>query len=184
MDQSYPPPAHLPPSATLPPPMHYSRHPPTQFPLPDAAPRPLFDAQALQQHQQHQQPPHPQQQPQSPQQSYSPHPQQLPYAQPPYQNGMPYAHPQSPQYPPGQPIQLPPMSTALVQPYQVPHVMDTTGQVPPPGMRPRLTTSIFEEEGSLCFQVDVNGICVARREGTYPRQREGDIVLSLRPEIS
>jgi protein SOK2 len=64
---------------------------------------------------------------------------------------------------------LPPMSTALVQPYQVPHVMDTTGQVPPPGMRPRLTTSIFEEEGSLCFQVDVNGICVARREGTSPR---------------
>jgi protein SOK2 len=57
------------------------------------------------------------------------------------------------------------MSTALVQPYPVPHVMDTTGQVPPPGMRPRLTTSIFEEEGSLCFQVDVNGICVARREG-------------------
>ncbi|KIN07350.1 hypothetical protein OIDMADRAFT_111132 [Oidiodendron maius Zn] len=34
-------------------------------------------------------------------------------------------------------------------------------------MRPRLTTSIFEEEGSLCFQVDVNGICVARREDNH-----------------
>jgi hypothetical protein len=42
---------------------------------------------------------------------------------------------------------------------------DTTGQFAPPGMRPRLTTSVSEEEGSLCFQVDVNGICVARREG-------------------
>lgn len=42
---------------------------------------------------------------------------------------------------------------------------DTTGQVQPVGMRPRLTTSLSEEEGSVCFQVDVNGICVARREG-------------------
>ena len=42
---------------------------------------------------------------------------------------------------------------------------DTTGQIQPPGMRPRLTTSLSEEEGSLCFQVDVDGICVARREG-------------------
>jgi hypothetical protein len=45
------------------------------------------------------------------------------------------------------------------------HAFDTTGQIQPPGMRPRLTTSLSEEEGSLCFQVDVNGICVARREG-------------------
>ncbi|KAG9246988.1 hypothetical protein BJ878DRAFT_238873 [Calycina marina] len=45
--------------------------------------------------------------------------------------------------------------------------MDTTGQLPPLGMRSRLTTSVFEEEGSLCFQVDVDGICVARREGPY-----------------
>lgn len=49
-----------------------------------------------------------------------------------------------------------------------PHTFDTTGQVQPPGMRPRLTTSLSEEEGSLCFQVDVNGICVARREGLRP----------------
>jgi protein SOK2 len=49
-----------------------------------------------------------------------------------------------------------------------PHAFDTTGQIQPPGMRPRLTTSLSEEEGSLCFQVDVNGICVARREGLYP----------------
>ena len=46
-----------------------------------------------------------------------------------------------------------------------PQPFDTTGQIQPPGMRPRLTTSLSEEEGALCFQVDVNGICVARREG-------------------
>ncbi|KAH8589316.1 transcription regulator HTH, apses-type DNA-binding domain-containing protein, partial [Bisporella sp. PMI_857] len=33
--------------------------------------------------------------------------------------------------------------------------------------RPRLTTSVFEEEGSICFQVDVDGICVARREDNH-----------------
>lgn len=47
----------------------------------------------------------------------------------------------------------------------VPQPFDTTGQIAPAGTRPRLTTSVSEEEGSLCFQVDVNGICVARREG-------------------
>ena len=60
---------------------------------------------------------------------------------------------------------LPSMSPPVSQGYGAPTVMDTTGQVAPPGMRPRLTTSVFEEEGSLCFQVDVDGICVARREG-------------------
>ncbi|PSS28386.1 hypothetical protein M430DRAFT_47391 [Amorphotheca resinae ATCC 22711] len=51
--------------------------------------------------------------------------------------------------------------------YAPPRAMDTTGQIAPPGMRPRLTTSIFEEEGGLCYQVDVNGICVARREDNH-----------------
>lgn len=78
-----------------------------------------------------------------------------------------YHQPSSPQYTHEQPRPLPPMNTPDEN-YGVPQAMDTTGQVPPPGMRPRLTTSIFEEEGSLCFQVDVNGICVARREGTFP----------------
>lgn len=36
-------------------------------------------------------------------------------------------------------------------------------------MRPKLTTCVFEEDqqgggGSACYQVDVDGICVARRE--------------------
>ena len=42
---------------------------------------------------------------------------------------------------------------------------DTTGQVAPPGMNPRVTATLWEDEGSLCFQVEARGICVARREG-------------------
>ncbi len=44
---------------------------------------------------------------------------------------------------------------------------DTTGQVAPPGMKPRVTATLWEDEGSLCFQVEAKGICVARREGVY-----------------
>jgi enhanced filamentous growth protein 1 len=42
---------------------------------------------------------------------------------------------------------------------------DTTGQVAPQGMKPRVTATLWEDEGSLCFQVEARGICVARREG-------------------
>lgn len=45
---------------------------------------------------------------------------------------------------------------------------DTTGQQPPPGMKPRVTATLWEDEGSLCFQVEARGICVARREGRSP----------------
>lgn len=44
---------------------------------------------------------------------------------------------------------------------------DTTGQQPPPGMKPRVTATLWEDEGSLCFQVEARGICVARREGKF-----------------
>ncbi|KAI8074149.1 transcription regulator HTH, apses-type DNA-binding domain-containing protein, partial [Gongronella butleri] len=30
--------------------------------------------------------------------------------------------------------------------------------------RPKLTTTLWEDERTICFQVDANGICVARRE--------------------
>lgn len=42
---------------------------------------------------------------------------------------------------------------------------DQTGQVAPPGMKPRVTATLWEDEGSLCFQVEAKGVCVARREG-------------------
>ncbi|GJN70902.1 cell pattern formation-associated protein stuA [Purpureocillium lilacinum] len=44
---------------------------------------------------------------------------------------------------------------------------DTTGQIPPPGMKPRVTATLWEDEGSLCFQVEARGICVARREDNH-----------------
>lgn len=45
---------------------------------------------------------------------------------------------------------------------------DTTGQAAPVGAKPRVTATLWEDEGSLCFQVEARGICVARREGKSP----------------
>lgn len=44
---------------------------------------------------------------------------------------------------------------------------DTTGQIAPPGMKPRVTATLWEDEGSLCFQVEAHGVCVARREDNH-----------------
>ena len=57
-----------------------------------------------------------------------------------------------------------------------PQNYDTTGQVAPPGMKPRVTATLWEDEGSMCFQVEAKGVCVARRDGTdhcmQPRWRD------------
>lgn len=45
------------------------------------------------------------------------------------------------------------------------HQFDQTGQIAPPGMKPRVTATLWEDEGSLCYQVEAKGVCVARREG-------------------
>lgn len=50
-------------------------------------------------------------------------------------------------------------------PQQQYHMNDTTGQVAPPGMKPRVTATLWEDEGSMCFQVEAKGVCVARRDG-------------------
>ena len=60
----------------------------------------------------------------------------------------------------------PPSSLGASQGYQ-PHTFDHTGQIAPPGMKPRVTATLWEDEGSLCFQVEAKGVCVARREGTW-----------------
>jgi hypothetical protein len=36
-----------------------------------------------------------------------------------------------------------------------------------PSSRPKITTNLWEDEGTVCFQVDAKGICVARREGIF-----------------
>lgn len=54
---------------------------------------------------------------------------------------------------------------------------DLTGQVAPPGMKPRVTATLWEDEGSMCFQVEAKGVCVARRDGTAPLHRVGRLRL-------
>lgn len=70
-------------------------------------------------------------------------------------------------------IQLPAMASGAPtsslsgsQAYQ-PHSFDHTGQIAPPGMKPRVTATLWEDEGSLCFQVEAKGVCVARREDNH-----------------
>ncbi|KAM5446698.1 hypothetical protein McanMca71_006311 [Microsporum canis] len=59
-----------------------------------------------------------------------------------------------------------PNSTGQVQPYSS-QTFDTTGQIAPPGVKPRVTATLWEDEGSLCFQVEAKGVCVARREDNH-----------------
>ncbi|KAJ5668875.1 hypothetical protein N7462_009945 [Penicillium macrosclerotiorum] len=47
------------------------------------------------------------------------------------------------------------------------YVYDQTGQVAPPGAKPRVTATLWEDEGSLCYQVEAKGVCVARREDNH-----------------
>ncbi len=51
------------------------------------------------------------------------------------------------------------------QAYPPQQIQDTTGQQAPPGMKPRVTATLWEDEGSMCFQVEAKGVCVARRDG-------------------
>ena len=46
-----------------------------------------------------------------------------------------------------------------------PQNADTSGQVAPSGMKPRVTATLWEDEGCMCFQVEAKGVCVARRDG-------------------
>ncbi len=39
----------------------------------------------------------------------------------------------------------------------------TVGQIQPVGSRPRVTTTMWEDEKTLCYQVDANGVSVVRR---------------------
>ncbi|KAF2011884.1 apses-domain-containing protein [Aaosphaeria arxii CBS 175.79] len=72
-----------------------------------------------------------------------------------------------------QSIQLPAMSAGAPasslpgsQSYP-PQQFDHTGQIAPAGMKPRVTATLWEDEGSLCFQVEAKGVCVARREDNH-----------------
>ncbi len=104
---------------------------------------------------------------------YSPAP--PPYNQYPYSNGL--TSPQSAAHPGQGPMggqgNVLPLPTMSAQPgiggqgYGPQQGFDTTGQIAPPGMKPRVTATLWEDEGSLCFQVEAKGVCVARREGMH-----------------
>lgn len=49
----------------------------------------------------------------------------------------------------------------------LPPPFNRTGQVAPPGMKLRVTTTLWEDEGCLCFHVEARGVCVARREDNH-----------------
>ncbi|KAI1176537.1 apses-domain-containing protein [Nemania sp. FL0916] len=87
-----------------------------------------------------------------------------------YPNGLtsPQAAPPAVSAPMGQANVLPlpgvPNQAGVQNQYQG---FDTSGQIAPPGMKPRVTATLWEDEGSLCFQVEARGICVARREDNH-----------------
>ncbi|KAK2750717.1 hypothetical protein FQN57_002790 [Myotisia sp. PD_48] len=95
----------------------------------------------------------------------------------PQSNNQPVTNALTPQVS-GQILPLPAMTTPAPSPHAygpnpgqpqpyVPHTYDTTGQIAPPGMKPRVTATLWEDEGSLCFQVEAKGVCVARREDNH-----------------
>lgn len=42
---------------------------------------------------------------------------------------------------------------------------DTTGQVQPHGLVPKCSVTLWEDEATLCYQIEIDGICVAMRDG-------------------
>ncbi|PGH15154.1 hypothetical protein AJ80_05666 [Polytolypa hystricis UAMH7299] len=82
---------------------------------------------------------------------------------------------------PAQILPLPPIPPSAPNPYGSsanphnqygggggpPQAFDTTGQVAPRGAKPRVTATLWEDEGSLCYQVEAKGVCVARREDNH-----------------
>ncbi|KAL2018842.1 hypothetical protein VTK56DRAFT_331 [Thermocarpiscus australiensis] len=67
----------------------------------------------------------------------------------------------------GQPVLPLPSVQPAMGPNSYSPGFDTTGQIQPPGVKPRVTATLWEDEGSLCFQVEARGICVARREDNH-----------------
>lgn len=159
-------------------------HHPSQMSGPQSPPiQPGPPAVTSMQHQhQHHYPPPPGSEPQDAQapstyQHYPAYDIQLKFPQQHQQEHQPPPPHHNPQYNPAQGLPLPSMSTnglpppnsggygAPLPPPREQLTMDTTGQIAPPGMKPRVTATLWEDEGTLCFQVDVKGTCVARREG-------------------
>lgn len=97
---------------------------------------------------------------------------------PPPPQGAPYYYDQQQNYSAVPPVMGPPMTSSngsipitAAAAAQFPSMVNaiaitsnSLGQTPPPGIKPRITTTLWEDEGTLCFQVEARGISVARRE--------------------
>ena len=57
--------------------------------------------------------------------------------------------------------------------------------LPPPVMvpKPKLTTTVWEDQCTLCYQVDVNSVCVTRRQGKNHNFRFGDVLFSQTSDV-
>lgn len=58
-----------------------------------------------------------------------------------------------------------PATTSYPQPQRQP--VDATGQISPPGAKPKVSATLWEDEGTLCYQIEAKGICVARRDDNH-----------------
>jgi len=56
-------------------------------------------------------------------------------------------------------------ASALATTSQPAYESDPTGQTGPVNKRSKITATLWEDEKTLCFQIEANGICVARRAG-------------------
>ncbi|CAX40298.1 enhanced filamentous growth protein, putative [Candida dubliniensis CD36] len=75
---------------------------------------------------------------------------------------------QQPPLPGQQAVPIPPHVSTMQQPTPVQDTLNTSntstvGQFQPPGIRPRVTTTMWEDEKTLCYQVDANNVSVVRR---------------------
>jgi protein SOK2 len=57
---------------------------------------------------------------------------------------------------------LPPVATPMPDTLNS-SATSSVGQLQPPGIRPRVTTTMWEDEKTLCYQVDANNVSVVRR---------------------
>lgn len=113
----------------------------------------------------------PQQQPNQPnqqqQQQQQPQPQQTPQPQPTQSQTIP-SQPSSTSVQTTQPNSAQSTNSSVSQFRNLNtdanlHSNSTVGQYQPPGIRPRVTTTMWEDEKTLCYQVDANNVSVVRR---------------------
>lgn len=71
-----------------------------------------------------------------------------------------------------------------------PTMMSPPQTLPPPAAlppvmvpKPKLTTTVWEDQCTLCYQVDVNSVCVTRRQGKNHSVRFGDVLFSQTSDV-